>query len=413
MYRIRSHNKSTPLLVSNDMIQDYGETKVDTLHKKNLLHLGEDRYLTTLMLKNFPRMKTIFTPDAQCITTAPDSWDVLLSQRRRWINSTIHNLVELLGIAGLCGFCCFSMRFVVLLDLVGTLVQPAILGYLGYLGYMVVIAIQSGDYAGFPVVSLLLLGVVYGLQAIIFLIKREWQHIGWMIIYIFAIPVFSFFIPVYSFWKNDDFSWGSTRIVIGEAGAKKVMLSGEEAQKFNMDMIPHRKWSEYEHEALATMHDASADHASQYSGKSGHFGNGNGGGMDRRTTIQSRSSIGSGLTLTGGGPSAASGSPRALSLGGSASDLRRVNTTRTTGTEFDPVALYLPGSSPSAAALLGGMPSDSELYSEVLRIVASADLMTMTKKSVRDELSALFGVDLTARKEFINQAIVDALQQRQ
>jgi chitin synthase len=37
---------------------------VDTLHKKNLLLLGEDRYLTTLMLRTFPKRKMIFVPQA-------------------------------------------------------------------------------------------------------------------------------------------------------------------------------------------------------------------------------------------------------------------------------------------------------------------------------------------------------------
>jgi len=32
---------------------------VNSLHRKNLFLLGEDRYLTTLMLKNFPRRKTV------------------------------------------------------------------------------------------------------------------------------------------------------------------------------------------------------------------------------------------------------------------------------------------------------------------------------------------------------------------
>lgn len=35
---------------------------------KNLLHLGEDRYLTTLLLKNFPNYKLTFTRDAHAKT---------------------------------------------------------------------------------------------------------------------------------------------------------------------------------------------------------------------------------------------------------------------------------------------------------------------------------------------------------
>lgn len=64
--------------------------------------------------------------------------------------------------------------------------------------------------------------------------------IGWLVIYILAIPIFSFFIPVYSFWKmvrawkpqaavkadpysKDDFSWGNTRLVSGERGKRKPL----------------------------------------------------------------------------------------------------------------------------------------------------------------------------------------------
>ena len=38
----------------NRIIEEYAEPNVDTLHKKNLFSLGEDRFLTTLMMKHFP-----------------------------------------------------------------------------------------------------------------------------------------------------------------------------------------------------------------------------------------------------------------------------------------------------------------------------------------------------------------------
>jgi len=119
MYRLRTADKGRPLIISNKVIAEYSDGVVDTLHKKNLLALGEDRYLTTLMTKHFPHMSYKFIPDAYANTAAPESWSVLLSQRRRWINSTIHNLAELMFLEEMCGFCFFSMRFVVFLDLFG------------------------------------------------------------------------------------------------------------------------------------------------------------------------------------------------------------------------------------------------------------------------------------------------------
>lgn len=247
MYRVRSATKNQPLLISNEVIEDYQINRVDTLHKKNLLHLGEDRYLTTLILKHFPKYKTKFVPDAKCATNAPDQWSVLLSQRRRWINSTIHNLGELVFLPQLCGFCCFSMRFVVMLDLISTLVQPAIVGYLVYLIYT--LATSSSDV---PIMSIITIAGVYGLQAIIFIIHKKWEHIIWMIVSIFAIPIFSLGLPLYAYWHFDDFSWGNTRVVLGEKG-KKVLVGADESH-FDPNTIPTMSWEKYE-EGLYTTED--------------------------------------------------------------------------------------------------------------------------------------------------------------
>lgn len=208
VYRLqmfKQDNTSIPLLLNKRLLDDYSETRIDTLHLKNLLSLGEDRYLTTLALKYFPKHKTKFTSDAVCLTTAPEGWAGLLSQRRRWINSTIHNLFELMMLPEMCGFCLFSMRFIVLVDLYATLVMPASVLYLTYL---LVMALHSKS---IPTTSLTLFALAYGLQTIIFLLKRQWQHIGWMLLYIASLPVFGVIIPLYAFWHFDEFSWGTVR----------------------------------------------------------------------------------------------------------------------------------------------------------------------------------------------------------
>jgi len=238
MYRLRTADKGRPLIISTKVIEEYSDGVVDTLHKKNLLSLGEDRYLTTLMTKHFPYMTFKFIPDAYAMTAAPESWSVLLSQRRRWINSTVHNLAELMFLEEMCGFCLFSMRFVVFLDLFGTIILPATCVYMGYLIYVIVS--KTGP---FPYLSLALIAGVYGLQAVIFIIKRQWQHVGWMIIYLIAFPIYSFVLPLYSFWAQDDFSWGNTRIVVGESGNKKVVATVEEP--FDPRNIPLQSWDEY------------------------------------------------------------------------------------------------------------------------------------------------------------------------
>lgn len=138
MYRVKApkggQNYWVPILANPDVVEHYSENVVDTLHTKNLLLLGEDRYLSTLMLRTFPKRKQVFVPQAVCKTTVPEEFSVLLSQRRRWINSTVHNLMELVLVRDLCGTFCFSMQFVVFIDLIGTLVLPAAIAFTIYVG---------------------------------------------------------------------------------------------------------------------------------------------------------------------------------------------------------------------------------------------------------------------------------------
>jgi len=84
--------------------------------------------------------------------------------------------------------------------------------------------------------------------------------VGWMVVYLLSYvvsrylacdrmtdavairyPVYSFFLPIYSFWCMDDFSWGNTRVVIGDGGSKKVLMNEDE--RFDESMIPLKKFS--------------------------------------------------------------------------------------------------------------------------------------------------------------------------
>ncbi|KAI5191483.1 chitin synthase [Nematocida sp. AWRm77] len=206
MYRIKTDrdNGYAPVLVAPSVLHAYGSDETTTLHEKNLLLLGEDRYLTTLLLKNFPKKKLIFLPSALCDTVVPDKFSVLLSQRRRWINSTIHNLFELLRV-DLCGTFLCSMQFVVILELFGTLVLPAAIVFTGVL---IVTAIVIA-----PVwIPLILLVAILGLPAgLIFVTNLNIFYFFWLAIYLVSLPIWNFVLPMYAFWHFDDFSWGETR----------------------------------------------------------------------------------------------------------------------------------------------------------------------------------------------------------
>ncbi|KAI8579523.1 hypothetical protein K450DRAFT_241387 [Umbelopsis ramanniana AG] len=442
MYRVRSALKNQPLLVSNQVIQDYEVNVVDTLHKKNLLHLGEDRYLTTLILKHFPNYKTKFTPDATCKTNAPDTWSILLSQRRRWINSTVHNLGELVFLPQLCGFCCFSMRFVVFIDLISTLVMPATVGYMAYLIYELATSPN-----GVPVWSIVTIAAVYGLQAFIFIINRKWEHIGWMIVSIFAIPVFSLYIPVYSFWHFDDFSWGNTRVVVGESG--KRVLVPEDQGKFDPKSIPTMTWTQYE-EGLFREDGAGAwnDNASVGSHRTGYTQGSYRSHPSHQMAAQSAYGEGASMydeQLYGGRSRSRSPAPMVPfndaasfhpSLGGGMGMNPRMSTAYSdmmsqrgpafgSQADFSAYAMSRPGSTmmPASSSMMDyygaatsgsvqgeAMPSNEQIMDEVRNILANADLMSITKKQVRDRLSEMFGVPMSSKKEYINSCIETVLR---
>ena len=88
---------------------------------------------------------------------------------------------------------------------------------------MYLIYLTAGLHKAIPQLSLIMIAAIYGLQALVFVPRPKWDMIGWMFFYIMAVPVFSFFLPLYSFWKMDDFSWGATRVVLGESGKKMIV----------------------------------------------------------------------------------------------------------------------------------------------------------------------------------------------
>ncbi|KAG0357221.1 chitin synthase-domain-containing protein [Gamsiella multidivaricata] len=251
MYRIKApkgpNGYWVPILANPDIVEHYSENVVDTLHKKNLLLLGEDRYLSTLMLRTFPKRKMMFVPQAICKTVVPDTFKILLSQRRRWINSTIHNLMELVLVRDLCGTFCFSMQFVIFMELVGTVVLPAAISFTIYLVTISIYrAISHDQKIPDTTVPLLLLAAILGLPAVLIVMtSRKMVYVGWMMVYLCSIFVWNFVLPAYAYWHFDDFSWGQTRMVAGEvAGADH---GGKEGQ-FDSSHITMKRWGEWERE---------------------------------------------------------------------------------------------------------------------------------------------------------------------
>jgi chitin synthase len=176
----------------------------------------------------------------------------------------------------------------------------------------------------------------------------------------------------------DDFSWGNTRVVTGEKG-RKVVISDE--GKFDPTTIPRKKWEDYQAELWDAQtqrgYDDSHSEVSGYSYGSKSYGPvSEYGGMP--PGYQSR-------------PMSQLDLPRQQSrMSMAASDIMSQRSGFGHG-EMELNMLEL--------------PTDDALLAEIREILRTADLMTVTKKSIKHELEKRFSMNLDAKRAYINSGM--------
>jgi chitin synthase len=193
-------------------------------------------------------------------------------------------------------------------------------------------------------------------------------------------------------------------------------------QQFDAAIIPMKKWSEHEQELLEKQ-----ETMSMYSHSSSHYND----VASIRSGISSKSkrkSLAAGKAPSVYGGSQHGGSDTASFYGGATAAYPPAM----------PMAMPMPGATPpmqylapasnrnsmmatssvvgnrmswmsAAPSEMHGMmnfPTDAEIQHQVKVILSTADLMTVTKKKVREELARHFGgIDLSSKKDFIHQCI--------
>jgi chitin synthase len=106
------------------------------------------------------------------------------------------------------------MQFVVGMELAGTLVLPAAISFTTFL---ILSSITPGHTN--TTIPLNLLAIILGLPGLLIVITtRKIAYVGWMVVYLFSLPIWNGILPAYAFWHFDDFTWGQTRQVSGDKG---------------------------------------------------------------------------------------------------------------------------------------------------------------------------------------------------
>lgn len=201
-----NHNDST--LINEHILNEYTKES-KTLYQKNLLQLGEDRYLTALLINEYPQNHIAYISHAKCFTNVPNNLKILLDQRRRWTNSLIACLLLMFKSPPKQSIIKHILMYIIIFtELFIIFILPLVI-IIGLLNTIVSLTVQ-----GFSILPLLITVGIILLNLIIAILTLKIDMILPFIPFLLSLPFFSIIIPLYSIINLDDLKWGLTRDTI-------------------------------------------------------------------------------------------------------------------------------------------------------------------------------------------------------
>lgn len=199
------------ILSNKDLLEEYERDDTSNLYRANISQLGEDRLLTNLILRYYPDFNTKYIECAKCYTNVPLTYKTLLSQRRRWTNSLIFcNMMLLMNLPKYKMWKRVCFFLVLIFELWIVLLMPLLLtiGYYYCTKMMYDWIVGKGDMVGLVETVLFLC-----IPMIMCILLGKWRMMGYAIIFMLILPIFSIVIPLYSIYYSDDVTWGNTRCI--------------------------------------------------------------------------------------------------------------------------------------------------------------------------------------------------------
>ncbi len=193
------------VLVNNNIITQYTK-EADSLYQKNLSDLGEDRYLTVLIMKEHVDKDLKYISEALCFTNAPASLKVLVDQRRRWCNSLIVCLFLLFLKAPVQSVYRNTKMYIILITEMFIVFLLPIVIFIGLVNFIISITVQ-----GFSMLPVVITTSILNMNLIIVLLTGRLDIAIRFIPFLLYLPFFSIYMPLYSIYKLDDLRWGLTR----------------------------------------------------------------------------------------------------------------------------------------------------------------------------------------------------------
>lgn len=197
--------KDNKALVNDRIIAEYTKTAT-SLYEKNLVELGEDRYLTVLIIQEHPDAELKYLSTAVCETNAPESWKVLVDQRRRWCNSLIVCLFLLFCKPPVQSVFRHIKMYVILLMEMFIIFLLPLVAIIGLVNFIVSVTVQ-----GYSLMPVVITVIIVLLNLFIVLMTGRLNMAVRFVPFFISLPAFVIYMPLYSICKLDDLRWGLTR----------------------------------------------------------------------------------------------------------------------------------------------------------------------------------------------------------
>ncbi|KAL5040488.1 hypothetical protein RTP6_007488 [Batrachochytrium dendrobatidis] len=183
----------------------FSDLKTENIFDFHRYHLGEDRYLTHLLMEQSRSYSIGFCPSARAKTEAPNTWSSFLKQRRRWLLGAFSNEIYFLSDYRLW----MRTPFLLLFKFYDFTARSASSFFI----YVVVIQLCSGtNYNWLQLLILFGPVMINWLMLLVFaLVLRRFKVFYMFPVMLIVTAWANFFVNVYSIWTWNVRSWGGPR----------------------------------------------------------------------------------------------------------------------------------------------------------------------------------------------------------
>lgn len=219
-YRIKCRTEDAwiPILASTDLVKTFNAKDLSSLHHLYLFS-ADDQYLSTLLLRAFPKRRLIYVPDASFEVHVPETYEDLFIKSKKRLNGKIHNLLELLISPGSMHY---TTRLIMFQELTDIFLSPAIV--LFFFRQLLFGSANS---------TLILLSTVLFLpQLLVTTTNLSLDSLHLLLVSYLSFPFWLFILPIYSFWTVDSVDLGE----MSTGGSDVVPES----------LVPFCHWAEWE-----------------------------------------------------------------------------------------------------------------------------------------------------------------------